>query len=101
MPTKRSHGWSPGGKRAQRRQQEGRDGLAGLALVWEWARSSLRSQTAILNKGGSYRSERAVRVNIEIMRAFVRLRQLLSSHADLAGSSKRWRRNATLNSRWY
>jgi len=30
------------------------------------------------------RSKRAVRVNIEIMRAFVRLRQMLSSHADLA-----------------
>jgi hypothetical protein len=30
------------------------------------------------------RSERAVLVNIEIMRAFVRLRQLLASHADLA-----------------
>jgi hypothetical protein len=30
------------------------------------------------------RSERAVRVNIEIMRAFVQLRQILSSHADLA-----------------
>ena len=30
------------------------------------------------------RSERAVRVNIEIMRAFVRLRQLLATHADLA-----------------
>lgn len=30
------------------------------------------------------RSKRAVRVNIEIMRAFVRLRQLLASHADLA-----------------
>ena len=30
------------------------------------------------------RSERAVRVNIEIMRAFVRLRRLLASHADLA-----------------
>ena len=29
-------------------------------------------------------SERAVQVNIEIMRAFVRLRQMLSSHADLA-----------------
>ena len=29
-------------------------------------------------------SERAVLVNIEIMRAFVQLRQLLSSHADLA-----------------
>ena len=30
------------------------------------------------------RSERAVCVNIEIMRAFVQLRQMLSSHADLA-----------------
>ncbi len=30
------------------------------------------------------RSQRAVRVNIEIMRAFVRLRQMLASHADLA-----------------
>ena len=30
------------------------------------------------------RSERAVAVNIGIMRAFVRLRQLLASHADLA-----------------
>jgi len=30
------------------------------------------------------RSKRAVRVNVEIMRTFVRLRQLLSSHADLA-----------------
>lgn len=30
------------------------------------------------------RSPRAVKVNIEIMRAFVRLRQLLATHADLA-----------------
>ena len=30
------------------------------------------------------RSERAVRVNIEIMRAFVRLRELLTTHKDLA-----------------
>ena len=30
------------------------------------------------------RSERAVRVNIEIMRAFVQLRQMLSTHTDLA-----------------
>ena len=29
------------------------------------------------------RSERAVSVNIAIMRAFVRLRQLVASHADL------------------
>jgi hypothetical protein len=30
------------------------------------------------------RSERAVRVNIEIMRAFVRMRQMLAAHAELA-----------------
>lgn len=30
------------------------------------------------------RSHRAVKVNVEIMRAFVRLRQILSSHKDLA-----------------
>ena len=30
------------------------------------------------------RSPRAVQVNIEIMRAFVRLRQMLASHAELA-----------------
>jgi hypothetical protein len=30
------------------------------------------------------RSKRAVKVNIEIMRAFVQLRQMLASHADLA-----------------
>ena len=29
------------------------------------------------------RSKRAIRVNIEIMRVFTRLRQLLASHADL------------------
>lgn len=33
---------------------------------------------------GVLHSKRAVRVNIEIMRAFVQLRQMLSSHADLA-----------------
>ena len=30
------------------------------------------------------RSEQAVRVNVEVMRAFVRLREILSTHADLA-----------------
>ena len=30
------------------------------------------------------RSPRAIRVNIDIMRAFVRLRHILASHADLA-----------------
>ena len=30
------------------------------------------------------RSKRAIQVNIEIMRTFVRLRQILASHADLA-----------------
>jgi len=31
------------------------------------------------------KSPRAVKVNIEIMRAFVRLRQLMASHTELAG----------------
>ena len=30
------------------------------------------------------RSERAVQVNIEIMRAFVRLREMIATHRDLA-----------------
>jgi hypothetical protein len=34
------------------------------------------------------RSKRAVQVNIEIMRAFVRLRQILSAHKDLARKLK-------------
>jgi uncharacterized membrane protein len=33
---------------------------------------------------GVLRSKRAAKVNIEIMRAFVRLRQLLSTHRELA-----------------
>jgi len=33
---------------------------------------------------GVLNSPRAIAVNIEIMRAFVRLRQLIASHADLA-----------------
>ena len=33
------------------------------------------------------RSQRAVQVNVEIMRAFVRLRRLLASHADLQRNS--------------
>jgi hypothetical protein len=63
----------------------------------------LRSQSVILKQGkhikyrpyafteqgvamlsSVLRSPQAVAVNIEIMRAFVRLRQILSSHADLA-----------------
>ncbi len=33
---------------------------------------------------GVLNSPRAIQVNIQIMRAFVRLRQILSAHADLA-----------------
>jgi len=68
----------------------------------EW--EALRSQTGI-SKGGRggrryppyafteqgvamlssvLRSDQAVSVNIEVMRAFVRLREILSTHADLA-----------------
>ena len=67
--------------------------------------ASLRSQSVILKTGRGrhrkhlpyvfteqgvamlssvLRSDKAVKVNIEIMRAFVRLRRILDSHADLA-----------------
>ena len=64
--------------------------------------SSLRSQNVILKRGGHSKylpfafteqgvamlssvlnSDRAIQVNIEIMRAFVRLREILSTHKDL------------------
>ncbi len=66
----------------------------------EWA--NLRSQFVTSSRGGTryapyafteqgvamlssvLRSERAIKVNIEIMRAFVRLRRLLSENAELA-----------------
>lgn len=80
---------------------------AGLAVAGTpEASPALRSQIVTLKPGGRgqhrkyrpyafteqgvamlssvLRSERAVQVNIEIMRAFVRLRQLLSSNASLA-----------------
>ncbi len=75
-----------------------------LQLTWEETRS-LRSQFAILDGGrGRHRkyrphafteqgvamlssvlhSDRAVQVNVDIMRAFVRLRELLATHKNLA-----------------
>lgn len=69
-------------------------------LTWEEA-NLLKSQSVILNWGknikylpyafteqgvamlsGVLRSDRAIHVNIEIMRAFVRLRQILATHAN-------------------
>jgi len=42
------------------------------------------TEHGILMLSSVLNSERAVQVNIEIMRAFVRLRQILASHKDLA-----------------
>ena len=42
------------------------------------------SEQGVAMLSGVLRSPRAVRVNIEIMRAFVRLRRVLESNADLA-----------------
>ena len=42
------------------------------------------NEHGILMLSSVLNSERAVQVNIEIMRAFVRLRRMLASHADLA-----------------
>jgi hypothetical protein len=42
------------------------------------------TEHGILMLSSVLNSERAVQVNIEIMRAFVRLRRIVASHADLA-----------------
>lgn len=46
-------------------------------------------------------SERAIQVNILIMRAFPKLRQMLSTHEDLRKKSKPWRGNTTCSLRLY
>ena len=53
---------------------------------WGGARKRPRAFTeqGVAMLSSVLKSKRAVRVNIEIMRAFVRLRQILSSHVDLA-----------------
>ena len=55
-----------------------RGGAAGAYRPYAFSELGVAMLSSVLN------SERAVKVNIEIMRAFVRLRQLLATHADLA-----------------
>jgi hypothetical protein len=50
----------------------------GGSLPYAFTEHGILMLSSVLN------SERAIKVNIEIMRAFVRLRQILASHADLA-----------------
>jgi hypothetical protein len=45
-------------------------------------------------------SERAVQVNIAIMRAFVKLREMLASHRDLARRLNDMEKSTTASSRW-
>lgn len=89
----------------QVRRNSGRFPLDFMFQLTREEYDSLRSQIATLKRGrGRHRkylpyafteqgvamlssvlnSERAVQVNIEIMRTFVRLRQILASHKDLA-----------------
>ena len=53
-------------------------GKLGGALPFAFTEQGVAMLSSVL------RSKRAVQVNIAIMRAFVRLRELLSTHADLA-----------------
>ena len=50
----------------------------GGSLPYAFTEQGVAMLSSVLN------SERAINVNIEIMRAFVRLRRMLASHADLA-----------------
>jgi hypothetical protein len=90
-------------KQAVRRHRDRFPGDFMFELTWEEAERFIRSQSVTLNQGqhlkyrpfafteqgvamlsSVLRSPRAIRVNIEIMRAFVRLREMLSLHAELA-----------------
>ena len=90
-------------KQAVRRNRERFPEDFVLELTWEEAHVSVRSQSVTLEKGrhleyrpfafteqgvamlsSVLRSPRAIRVNIEIMRVFVRLRKLIATHAALA-----------------
>ena len=60
-----------------------------VILSGEWGRHSKYLPYAFTEQGvamlsGVLNSRRAVLVNVEIMRAFVRLRKMLANHADLA-----------------
>ena len=46
-------------------------------------------------------SERAIEVNIAVIRAFVRLRAMLSTQADLARRLEKLKQNTTTNSKTY
>jgi hypothetical protein len=54
----------------------------GMSSEWGGRRYSPYAFVAMLSS--VLRSERAILVNVEIVRAFVRLRQILADHADLA-----------------
>jgi hypothetical protein len=58
----------------------------GISSSWGGRRSRpwAFSEQGVAMLSSVLRSKRAVQVNIEIMRAFVRLRALLATHADLA-----------------
>jgi hypothetical protein len=46
-------------------------------------------------------SERAVRVSVQIIRTFVRLREIITSHVDLARKIEQMEKNTTVNSGSY
>jgi hypothetical protein len=69
--------------------QEETDNLKSQFVTSSWGGARRATPYAFTELGVAMlssvlRSERAVRVNIEIMRAFARLRRLLATHADLA-----------------
>jgi hypothetical protein len=64
-------------------------GLKSQIVISSWgglrrARPYAFTEQGVAMLSSVLRSKRAISVNIEIMRAFVRLRQLLASHVELA-----------------
>jgi len=60
------------------------------------------TEHGILMLSSVLNTERAIKVNIEIMRAFVRLRRILASHAELARKlDAHWKRNTMPSLGWF
>ncbi len=59
------------------------------------------TEHGILMLSSVLKSDRAIQVNIEVMRTFVRLRRMLASNSELAKKLKDLERNMTASSERY
>lgn len=80
------------------------ENLKSHSVISSWGGARRATPYALTEQGVAMlssvlRSERAVQVNIAIMRAFVKLREILSTHRDLARRLNKMERSMTRDSK--